>query len=181
MLLNVIAERRFKMARKLEMIIKESIDVNRIAKAIRAEGYRTKTEKGKKTLVLSGDFLDKLHSKDRFEKLEDGWVKDNLLGLDWGKSSEKTMTWMEAKEYATKEGGRLPEVNELHSLVDYSKHHPAIDKDFFSDIKTDDYYWSGTSLASYSDGAWVVGFFSGGVSNGYKGSNDYVRSVRASQ
>jgi hypothetical protein len=169
------------MARKLEVIIKESIDVNRIAKAIRAGGYRTKTEKSKEAIVLSGDFLSKLHNKDRFEKLEDGWVRDNLLGLDWGKSSEDRMNWTKAKEYAQKEGGRLPEVNELHSLVDYSKHYPAIDTNFFSDTKTDDYYWTGTPVASCSVDAWFVRFYYGNVYYYNKGYYYYVRCVRSCQ
>ena len=168
------------MAKKLEVIIKENIDVNRIAKAIRAEGYRTKSEKGSKAIFLSGGFLDKLRSPDRFVKLEDGWIKDNLLGLDWGPSSDKTMNWADAKKYAIDKGGRLPTVDELSSLVDRSKRNPATDP-IFTDTKTDDYYWTGTELAGGSGGAWFVGFSSGVVGSYGEDSNGYVRPVRSSQ
>jgi hypothetical protein len=168
------------MAKKLEKIIKESIDVNRIAKAIRAEGYRTKAEKGNKTAVLTGGFLGKLRSPDRFQKLEDGWIKDNLLGLDWGPSSDTRMNWSDAKKYATDKGGRLPTVDELASLVDRSKRKPAIDP-VFTDTKTDDYYWTSTPYAGSSGDAWCVGFYVGIVGYCLKGNSSYVRAVRASQ
>jgi hypothetical protein len=170
------------MARKLEVIIRNRIDIPAIAKAIRAEGYRTKTEgKGKKIVALESSFLSKFHSPDRFQKLEDGWVKDNLLNLDWSPSSDKRMSWTEAKEYATEQGGRLPEVDELASLVDRSKRSPAIDTKFFSDTKIDDYYWTNTKVAGSSGYAWFVFFYRGGVFYYGKGSSLYVRAVRSSQ
>ena len=36
---------------------------------------------------LKNGFLDVLYSPNRFEKLQDGWIKDKFLGLDWGVSS----------------------------------------------------------------------------------------------
>jgi hypothetical protein len=168
------------MAKKLEVIIKESIDVNRIAKAIRAEGYRTKTDKGNKAVVLSGGFLDKLRSPDRFQKLEDGWIKDSLLGLEWGPSSDTRMNWAAAKQYAVDKGGRLPTVDELASLVDRSKQNPAIDS-IFADTKTDDYYWTITAYAGSSGLAWCVYFGFGSVHCCGKDFYNYVRPVRSSQ
>ena len=72
----------------------------------------------------------------RFKILRDGWIFDKALGIEWGPTSEKTMVWKDAKAYADKLGGRLPSVKELRSLVDYEKHDPCIDKDFFSDTKS---------------------------------------------
>ena len=166
------------MAKKLESIIKENIPV--LVKAIRAEGYRTKAEKGNKSVVLSSGFLEKLRSPDRFQKLKDGWIKDNLLGLDWCPSSDKPMSWADAKKYAADKGGRLPTVDELASLVDRSKRNPAIDP-IFTDTKTDDYYWTGTELAGDSGYAWIVTFSSGGVSGYRKDCGYCVRPVRSSQ
>ena len=168
------------MAKKLEVIIKESIDVNRIAKAIRAEGYRTKAEKGNKAVILEGGFLSKLYNPDRFQKLEDGWIKDNLLGIDWAPSSTNQMNWQDGKKYAVDQGGRLPEVDELASLVDHNKRDPAINP-IFADTKTADYYWTETLLAGSSDYAWVVYFKYGGMDYYYKDNYNYVWPVRASQ
>lgn len=117
----------------------------------------------------------------RFKILSDGWVLDKALGIDWAPSSTKKMNWEEAKKYAADQGGRLPTVKELRSLVDYDKHSPAIDTQFFGDTKTDDWYWTGTVVAGHSGNAWCVGFNSGGVGSGNKGLDIYVRPVRASQ
>ena len=133
-----------------------------------------------KVAVIKGNLLDKFQSPDRFKKLKDGWIKDNLLGLDWGPSSANTMIWKDAEKYCKDLGGRLPEVNELQSLVDYSKHHPAINP-IFLDTKTDDYYWSATKVAGFPDYAWLVGFSYGLVGYWCKGHGGYVRSCRSSQ
>ena len=130
--------------------------------------------------VGSGEFFKLFCSPDRFQKLEDGWIKDTLLGIDWGPSSDETMTWKEAQKYAAEKGGRSPERMELVSLIDDTKHHPAINS-IFKDTKTDDWYWTGTPLAGNVGFAWCVGFFGGSVSSFYKYSGGYVRPVRSSQ
>lgn len=117
----------------------------------------------------------------RFKKLKDGWVRDKLCGIEWGPTSTRCMDWEDANKNAADQGGRLPTVKELCSLIDYDKHNPAIDTNFFKDTKTDDWYWTGTQLASCSDDAWVVYFGNGGVGYGHKDNNNYVRPVRASQ
>lgn len=117
----------------------------------------------------------------RFKKLNDGWVLDKALGIEWGPSSTKRFDWEDAKKYAAEQGGRLPTVKELRSLVDYDRREPAIDTQFFGDTKTDDWYWTGTPVAGYSSDAWCVFFGSGGVSISSKDCNSCVRPVRASQ
>lgn len=128
----------------------------------------------------TGPFLQMLHDPNRFKKLKDGWIRDALLGIEWGPTAENLMNWKEAKKYCTKLGGRLPEVNELQSLIDYSKHNPAIDKDVFVDTKSS-WYWTGSEVAGNSYNAWVVDFYYGGVYNTNKANNYYVRPCRASQ
>ena len=132
-----------------------------------------------KVFSTQGKFFEPLYNSDRFKKLKDGWIKDNLLGIDWGKSSNKRMSWAEAKEYATKEGGRLPEIDELNSLVDRSKYKPATHP-IFTDTQSS-YYWSGTTYAVYTGLAWVVYFGDGYVNGGSKVFEHYVRPVRSSQ
>lgn len=117
----------------------------------------------------------------RFKKLSDGWILDKALGIEWGPSSQKRMDWSDAKKYAEEQGGRLPTVKELRSLVDYDRREPAIDTQFFPDTKTDDWYWTGTEDAGTSDYAWSVGFYYGFVGYGSKNCYDYVRPCRASQ
>ena len=115
--------------------------------------------------------------KNRFKALDDGWIQDSLLGLDWGPSSEKTMTFRKAEAYCKKLGARLPESNELMSLIDHSKRYPAS----VIDMKYDDWYWTGTSVAGCPDFAWCVPFYIGLVIYDNKDLGNYVRPVRASQ
>lgn len=114
----------------------------------------------------------------RFKKSR-GIVKDSITGLDWLPSSDKYMTYQEAVEYCEKLGARLPTVQELFSLVDYSKREPAINTNIFPDTKSS-YYWTSTEYKGYS-WRWVVGFRDGFVGNDDEGGVNYVRPVRASQ
>ena len=117
----------------------------------------------------------------RFKKLSDGWVLDKALGIEWGPTQKKEMDWKDAKATCELLGGRLPTVKELRSLIDYEKHDPAIDKDFFSDTKSS-WYWTSTECAwNKSGAAWVVYFGYGNVGYNFKVSASYVRPVRASQ
>jgi len=134
----------------------------------------------KETRIEVNQFLKLLRDPNRFKKLKDGWVRDIILGIEWGPSSEESMTWDKAKEYCAKLGGRLPEVNELQSLVDYSKRDPAIDKNLFPDTKSS-WYWTGTEVAGGSVSAWLVGFGGGYVYRYFKGFSSYVRPCRVSQ
>ncbi len=122
------------------------------------------------------------HSKDdRFVRNSDGTVKDSLLNLIWYPTLSKKFTWVEANEECKKMGCRLPTRRELESLLDLTKHDPAIDKEIFPDTKTDDYYWTSTPCAWDSGCAWVVYFYYGGVHSYNKGYHSCVRPVRSSQ
>ena len=123
-------------------------------------------------------FLNALNDPERFKKLEDGWISDSLTGLDWGPSSDEVVDFKEAQKYCEKLGARLPESQELFSLVDHSKKHPA---SVLEDMKHDDWYWSGTTVAGGSDRAWCVYFVYGDVGVTHKDVGNYVRPVRASQ
>ena len=125
-------------------------------------------------------FIKLLRDPNRFRKLEDGWVRDSLLGIEWGPSSRESMTFKQAQAYCKKLKARLPEVNELQSLVDYTKYDPAIDTSIFADTVSN-WYWSGTTHAGHSDYAWIVSFYNGFVNWYNKGYSNYVRPVRPSQ
>jgi hypothetical protein len=121
----------------------------------------------------------------------DGTVTDTDTGLMWQQEmAPQSYTWQEALNYceslllAGYEDWRLPSVNELQSLVDYSRYDPAIDPVFvYHNI--DRLYWSSTTDIRNSSGAGarVVDFCDGtSYSGGYKSSSDYfVRAVRGGQ
>lgn len=126
--------------------------------------------------------------KNRFAIAADGCVSDAGTGLTWSRENVPggRMNWAKAKEAcaALRLGGfsdwRLPTIQELLTLVDYDRHEPAIDTDFFSCEAN--WYWTSTPAhSSPGDYAWVVNFSYGGSSWGSQGLDFFVRAVRASQ
>lgn len=110
----------------------------------------------------------------RFIEKHDGWILDLFLDVEWGPSSPKVLSFRRAKTYCKKLGARLPDSHELMSLIAHSRRYPAS----YLNMKYDDWYWSGTSVAGYPGNAWCVYFRSGSVNYGGKGNGNYVRPVR---
>jgi hypothetical protein len=120
----------------------------------------------------------------RFKDNKDETVTDITTGLMWQKEMDgNPMNWEAAISYCKNLslGGyndwRLPTIQELHSIVDYSRYSPAIDIEVFPDTLSSD-YWSSTTDADSSGYAWRVGFDGGFVGCVYKSASYYVRAVR---
>ena len=99
--------------------------------------------------------------------------------LEWQyKDDGIKRTWDEANEYAKSlgEGWRLPTIQELLTLVDYTKTDTAC----IDQIKCrSSNYWSGTTVASNPNLAWGVSFYGGGGGWDGKDLYNYVRCVRS--
>ena len=123
----------------------------------------------------------------RFVDNGDGTVSDNLTGLMWIKGETEPMHWQAALDYVKtlNTGGhtdwRLPNVNELRSLVDYSQFSPSLPQGHPFTNAVAFGYWSSTTLASYSYTAWGVVMNSGLVGYNSKSYGTYVRAVRGGQ
>jgi len=126
-----------------------------------------------------------------FTRDSSGVVADNATGLAWqddyGDNAEviKKSTWQEVLVYCEelslggKNDWRLPNKNELFSIVDMSKYSPVISS-IFTNV-TPNRYWSSTSAVSDPSAAWIVSFENGYVS-WYNKTDDYsVRCVRGGQ
>lgn len=122
-----------------------------------------------------------------------GTVTDTSTGLTWQKATAPgTYTWKEALAYceslnlAGYTDWRLPNINELNSLVYYSRFRPAIDPVLVSSTRSD-LYWSSTTNTYYTDNAELISFEDGksdhGDTNRGNGKEEpaYVRAVRAGQ
>ena len=117
----------------------------------------------------------------------DGTITAQSTCLTWQKAApEKKMTWKQALSYcenlrlAGKSDWRLPNVEELRSIVDYSKYDPSIDEDLFPNTMSA-FYWSSTSSAHHTGYAWGIYFGNGGDDHFDKDSSYFVRAVRGGQ
>lgn len=116
-------------------------------------------------------------------------VSDTDSGLMWMLADNgSTATWTQALEYCENlapsdplagsfSDWRLPNINELHSLVDLRRSSPAIDVSVFPDCLSES-YWSSTPGQQVAVYAWYVSFGAGSV--GYQNTDQlmYVRCVR---
>jgi len=113
-------------------------------------------------------------------------VTDNITGLQWQDDTIGTpLNWQMAIDHceASNLDGfsdwRLPNLNELSSLIDYSSSNPAMDPTFQN--ITSNVYWSSTSNASYQDNAFGFSSTQGGHVVDSKSNSYYVRCVREGQ
>jgi hypothetical protein len=128
----------------------------------------------------------------------DWTVTDTSTGLMWevktddggSRDKDNTYTWKEALSYcenlplASYNDWRLPSVNELQSLVDYSIPYPGptINTNYFPNtVSFGNGYWSSTTDANYPLGAWGVDFRDGSFYRHGKSGYCHVRALRGGQ
>jgi len=122
-------------------------------------------------------------------------VRDTDTGLTWqgcaaGMSGDdcatggaSSMTWQAALAYCADldwggfDDWRLPDRNELQSIVDYESYSPAIDEAAFPGTPSSR-FWSSSSNADDSSSAWTVYFDYGSVNNAVKSHPAQARCVR---
>jgi hypothetical protein len=142
----------------------------------------------------------------RFTDNEDGTVRDNLTGLIWLKNVDCNgiMTWKDALSWTsslydgcTTCGGtdndcglsdssisgewRLPNVNELLTLIDWSQSHPALPSGHPFVNVPQNYYWTSTSAVRNTIRAWLVDIVNGYVAPDPKANARCVWPVRGGQ
>ncbi|MEZ5480586.1 MAG: DUF1566 domain-containing protein, partial [Thiolinea sp.] len=144
----------------------------------------------------------------------DGTVTDNLTGLIWLKNANCAngyKTWADALTFANTladgstahNGGdcdladgstagqwRLPNIRELHSLLNFAYSSPALsnaagtakwtESDPFTSVQTGN-YWSSTANAGNTNNAWNLNLYYGYVDTFSKTFNFYVWPVRGGQ
>lgn len=74
---------------------------------------------------------------------------------------------------------RMPNKEELRSLVSYDRVDPAIDSAYFPNTKGD--FWSSTTGATANKGAWLINFSDSNDKWWFKGGRHQVRLVRGTQ
>ena len=136
----------------------------------------------------------------RFTDNSDGTVTDNLTGLLWLKDADcfGGLTWSAALTAAgtlnsgecgltdgSAEGNwRVPQIAELSSLVDYGRANPALPAAHpFVEVQGEepDWYWSSTTAARDTTGAWCSIFALGNINYSSKTESHFVWPVRGGQ
>jgi hypothetical protein len=147
----------------------------------------------------------------RFTDNNNGTVTDNLTRLIWTKNANAfgVWTWDEALAFANElqdgfppavgltdgsQAGdwRLPNIRELHSLIDYKFSDPALPNTLgtgkwaegnpFQGVPSFNViYWSSSTNSYYTTNAWNVNFTDGSVYRNVKSNFYYVWCVRGGQ
>lgn len=129
----------------------------------------------------------------RFYSPAEGLVKDLKTGLMWRQCSEglsgaqcdqgkpEQMSWAQAMSHEPKTGDiydwRLPNVKELHSIIETHCAMPAVNEQVFPNTQSS-YYWTSTNSALYAEEAWFVDFARGQTNDAHIKRLHYVRLVR---
>jgi len=122
-----------------------------------------------------------------FTRDANGIVTDSITTLQWQDDAiGTTMNWEESIAHCEAldldgTGWRLPNINELKTIIDVSKVNPAIANGFTQTSSNN--YWSSTTYGdvNVSYAAWFVYFYPGSVHYTNQGDRYYVRCVRGGQ
>ena len=140
----------------------------------------------------SGSFVPLVIHENSLADANDDTVSDPNTGLMWqrfdagAKSWNAGLTYCENSTLAGYDDWRLPNLNELQSLVDHSKSNPALSElvdgtAVFTGLNLSFGYWSSTTYVGSTNDAWLVNFSAGSGYGFHKTSYKYIRAVRSEQ
>jgi len=107
---------------------------------------------------------------DRLQIVDDDTAKDTLTNLVWQRSDDgQKRSWNDALDYcadlilAGKNDWRLPTIEQLQTIIDYTTGDPAISTEVFS--AQSGLYWSSSTVTGdpYFEWEWGVSFYDGGA------------------
>ncbi|MDA3899082.1 MAG: DUF1566 domain-containing protein [Spirochaetes bacterium] len=124
----------------------------------------------------------------RFSDNGNGTITDNMTGLMWLQSPDSTkrgwrgaITYCEGLDYASHSDWRLPTVNELETLANYSQSALStwLNGQGFTNVQAN-YYWSSTTYAPSTPHAWYIDMNDGILKGDFnKTQTHYVWPVRS--
>ena len=144
----------------------------------------SKSSYGGSLVCVSGDEYGKINPENYTDN-SDGTVFDSSTNLLWQKTTAGGKTWKEALaycenlEYAGYSDWRLPNMNELVTLLDYSQTAAPVSQ--FPEMPSDT-FWTSTYENYYggAEGAFYVSFGTGAVAHNGASAQYSVRCVRTS-
>ncbi len=115
--------------------------------------------------------------------VESGMVMDTKTSLNWQQTiSSSRYAWAAAATYCSAlalggGGWRLPSQNELQTVVDETRIHPAIDPNAFPGTPGD-FFWTSSAVPSFPSYAWGITFDQGVTTFLATTELEWVRCVR---
>ncbi|HQP31126.1 MAG TPA: DUF1566 domain-containing protein [Deltaproteobacteria bacterium] len=126
----------------------------------------------------------------RFVDNGDGTVTDILTGLMWLQDADAitARSWTSAVSAAAAASAgdhhdwRLPNIRELISLLDMSRHDPCLPSGHeFTDMGVGDIYWTSTTSAGATGSAWCIDLTDGAILTADKSVSRSVLPVRSTR
>lgn len=131
-----------------------------------------------------GHTTDRPEPGARFTDNGDGTITDHATGLMWEKAvSAGTYSWTNAMPYAEAQttaghtDWRLPNINEMLSIADYSRFNPSVNSTFFPGAASTT-FWSSTTAKSNTAWAWRITYNAPSLGISDKTGANNVRCVR---
>ena len=129
-----------------------------------------------KKIILIGLSLSIFLLAENFEK-RDSFIYDKTTELLWEEMpSKNSMNWNEAMKHCTSQKLRLPNLNELSSLLDYSTVALATRTNKIHFISYDQ-YWTSSPYKDSSSIVWNVNIYGGSNGTSKKEEKGYVICV----
>lgn len=146
-----------------------------------------------KTYILLSILIGFSIFPEPFKDMGNGTIKDEFHSLTWqkcsagqeGETCEKGygtyLKWKDAIKYCSElklvdKKWRLPNINELMSIIDYNLYKPAINLTGFPNTRSL-IYWTSTIDANNSKKAWILFFNDGSSKTWNTETTNYVRCV----
>lgn len=139
-----------------------------------------------KKIIIFGVFVSLVFAVCERNNSKDIVICDNKIWQDNEEVKENKMPWEDAAKYcknlrlAGYNTWRVPNIEELESIVDNTRMEPALIKTFknqYSKVWKQSYYWSSTTCARNDKKAWFIGFKMGGNAIAPKKAKRFVRCI----
>ena len=141
-------------------------------------GNRTEKASSDGRFIDCGEYIKDTweHTMPDGKKVRLMWQKEDAPSKMTNKEDGDAESYCENSKVGGFKDWRLPEVEELQTLINRKNYKPA--SDAILNLKTDDWYWTKTPCAADAGHAWMVGFNVGLVNWYGRSDNGYVRAVR---